>query len=134
LGTRRVRIANLPPEIKDKVIRGVISKYGDVKDVTESYWSRIYRYKVSTGVRIVEITLKTRVPSQMIMAGHRVLITYDGKPTTCYGCNEHGHQYVECPYRGTTTSTPTSVPADSWTHVVESVWNVMAHGNAREGK
>jgi hypothetical protein len=124
LGIRRVRIANLPPEIQDNVIRDVMAKYGDVREVTEEYWSRIYRYKVSTGVRIAEINLKKHVPSSLIMAGNRVLISYDGQPITCYGCNEQGHQYVECPYRRTTPPTPTSVPNESWA-------NVVTRGNAR---
>jgi hypothetical protein len=124
LGIRRVRIANLPPEIKDNVIRDVMAKYGDVREITEEYWSRIYRYKLSTGVRIAEMNLKKHVPSSMIMAGNRVVISYDGQPITCYGCNEHGHQYVECPYRRTTTPTPTSVPKESWA-------NVVTRGNAK---
>jgi hypothetical protein len=85
LGTRLVRIASLLPEIQDNVICDAVSKYGAIKDVTEEYWSRVYRYKVSKGVQIVELNINKHVPSHMIIAGHRVLITYEGQPTTCYG-------------------------------------------------
>jgi hypothetical protein len=43
LGIRRVRIANLPPEVEDNVIRDVMAKYGDVREITEDYWSLSYR-------------------------------------------------------------------------------------------
>jgi hypothetical protein len=67
-GTRHVRIAKLQLEIQVKVIRDAMSKYGDVNDVTEEYWSRVYRYKASTDIRIVELNRKQNVPSHMIIA------------------------------------------------------------------
>jgi hypothetical protein len=47
MGARRVRVANLPPEVQDTVIRDTMSKHGDVKDIKEEQWSRQYRYSVS---------------------------------------------------------------------------------------
>ena len=35
MGVRRVRIENLPPELKEPVLRHAMSKYGDVKDIQE---------------------------------------------------------------------------------------------------
>ena len=35
MGLRRVRVANSPPEVPDRVLRDTMSKYGDVKEVTE---------------------------------------------------------------------------------------------------
>jgi hypothetical protein len=35
----------------------------------------------------------------MVVAGTRVLISYEGQPPTCYGCNEQGHQFQDCPRR-----------------------------------
>jgi hypothetical protein len=35
MGLRRVRLANLPPDVPDRVLRDTMSKYGDVKDITE---------------------------------------------------------------------------------------------------
>jgi hypothetical protein len=46
LVVKRVRIANLPPEIPDRTIRDALTKYGEVKRITEEQWSRIYRYLV----------------------------------------------------------------------------------------
>jgi len=80
-----------------------MSKYGDVKDITEEQWSQKYRYPVSNGIRIVELQLKQHISLHMLIVGQRVLFTYDGQPIMhqCYECNEAGHQYGECPHRRT---------------------------------
>jgi len=104
IGMRRFRVANLTPEDPDRVLRDTMSKYGYVKDISEELWSRVYKYPVSNGVRIVELHLKQHIPTYMLIVGHRVLISYEGQPTTCYGCNEAGHQFNKCPDRKTVTS------------------------------
>jgi hypothetical protein len=112
---RRIRVESGPPEVQDRVLRDTMSKYGDVKDIKE----------VSNGIRSVELNLKTDVPSHMLIAGHRVLISYDGQPLTCYNCNEKGHQYKECPYRRSPTPSNTSIRTASWSHMVK-------HGTKRQ--
>ena len=42
---------------------------------------------------------KKHILSHMSILGNRVLISYEGQPVTCYGCNAPGHQYQECPHR-----------------------------------
>ena len=44
MGVRRIRIANLPPEVPDRTIREMLTKYDEVNDITEDAWSRAYRY------------------------------------------------------------------------------------------
>ena len=101
MGLRKIRIANLPPEISDKTLRDIMSKYGEVKDITEEQWSEKYRYSVSNWIRIVELQLKQHIPPHMLIVEQRVLITYEGQPIICYGCNETGHQYGDFPHRRT---------------------------------
>ena len=62
------------------------------------------------------------------MAGHRVLVSYDEQPMTCYGSNDTGHLYRACPMRRglqetTLISTPTSWAdiAASWTGNIPQV-------------
>ena len=38
MGLRKIRIANLPPEVSDKTLRDIMSKYGEVKDITAEQW------------------------------------------------------------------------------------------------
>jgi hypothetical protein len=54
---RRVRVANLSPKIQDGILRDALSQYGDVKNITDEPWSRVYRYPISNGVRLVDIGL-----------------------------------------------------------------------------
>ena len=98
MGTRRIRIADLPPEIPDRTVKDILTKHGEVKDIKEQ-WTRAYRYPVSSGVRIVEMSLKHHIPSRMYTVGNRVLISYEGQTSTCYACNETGHEYQDCPSR-----------------------------------
>ena len=43
--------------------------------------------------------LKTQIPSNLMIAGQRVLISYEGQPLTCYGCGQSNHLYSACPNR-----------------------------------
>jgi hypothetical protein len=45
MGLRKIRIANLSPELPDRTLRDM-SKYGDAKDITEEQWSQKYKYSV----------------------------------------------------------------------------------------
>jgi hypothetical protein len=87
IGVRRIRVAGLPPEISDSTLRDFMSTYSDVKTITQELWSRAYRYPVSNGIRIVEIGLEAHIPSQMMVVGYRLLISYEGQPLTCYKYN-----------------------------------------------
>jgi len=95
-GTRRVSLGNLPPETPDEAVRLSFSQYGERKEMQREVWSEAYRYKVFSGVRIVENTLMKHVLSHTMIAGHRGLVSYEGQPTTCYSCGETGHFNQVC--------------------------------------
>jgi hypothetical protein len=42
LGTIRVRIANLPPEIQEGTLREHIAPYGEIRTIQEEEWSNVY--------------------------------------------------------------------------------------------
>ena len=48
---------------------------------------------------MVRMSLDKHIPSHVVVAGHRGLISYEGQPTTCYSCNEPVHIKTECPHR-----------------------------------
>jgi len=136
-GLRNFRIANLPPEVSDKTLRDIMSKYGDVEDITEDQWSQKYRYPVSNGIRIVELQLKQHIQPHMLIVGQRVLITYEGQTITCYGCNEAGHQYGECPTEGQQPHPPQQPShTDSWAQILINGPRTkrQTKRNVREGK
>jgi hypothetical protein len=97
LGGRRIRIANLPPEMPRMTIIRALETYGKVGDIKVEMWSQIYHYKVSNGVLVVDIELTQHIPSHLTNGGYRALVSYDGQPTTCYACNELGHLIQICP-------------------------------------
>jgi hypothetical protein len=99
MGTKKIRIARLPPEVTEKMIRGSLTKYDEVKNIRDESWTSTYRYKEYNGVRIVDMKLKKDMPSYMTIAGNDALISYDGQPPTCYRFNETGHQQQDCPRR-----------------------------------
>jgi len=127
LGMRKVRIANLPPEVPDAVIRTVLSSYGEVQGVQADTWSRAYRYTIANGIRIASITLTKHIPSHITMAGNMVLVSYEGQPMTCYGCNSTGHLYQACPMRRRTERKATTEQATSWA-------DIAANGAGGSGK
>jgi len=43
MGVRRVRVANIPPEVKEPDFCDAMSKYGNVKDIQEEQWPSQYR-------------------------------------------------------------------------------------------
>jgi RNA recognition motif-containing protein len=52
---RRVRVSTLPPEVTETQITNVMSNYGDVKKIQDEVWSQAYRFKVKSGVTIIDI-------------------------------------------------------------------------------
>jgi hypothetical protein len=117
LGTKRVRIANLPPEIRAERIRAALAPYGEVKDIQDEHWSKAYRYAVFNVVRIVYIILKQHLPSHLTIAAYRSLISYEGQSSTCYRCGDKGHMYQGCPKRITTGNTGFREPGKTWADV-----------------
>jgi hypothetical protein len=62
MGTRRVRIANLPPEMSNSRIRTALTPYGAIQPINEETWSNNYRYTVSNGIRVIIMALKNTFP------------------------------------------------------------------------
>ena len=99
MGTKRLRIANLPPEIPNEILKDALKMYGKVIDISMERWSKAYRYQVENGIRNVQIVMSNHVPSNLKVAGNRTIVTYEGQPLTCYGCGKEGHIYSSCPTR-----------------------------------
>jgi hypothetical protein len=118
MGLKKVRIANLPPELADRMVRDTLAQYGEVRAITEEQWTNAYRYRVSNGVRIVEMSLRKHLPSHMNIANNRVLVSYEGQPSTCYGCGDTGHQYQECPQRKSIPTNDKVTSHTTWADIV----------------
>jgi hypothetical protein len=120
MGTRRIRLANLPPELPTTTIQNVLSQCGDVQSIQDETWAKHYHSTFSNEVRIVMMTLKKHIPSHITVTGHRALISYDGQPQTCYDCGNTEHMYHVCPKRrGAKNMAPTPVD-HTWANIVAS--------------
>ena len=127
LGGRRIRIANLPPELPRAVINRAMEQYGNVGDIRDEMWSKVYHYKVCSGVLLVQIDMKKHIPSHMMIGGHRALITYEGQPMTCYACNETGHMIQQCPGRQRTERRENVNKHTAWATLID-----MEEGRSQE--
>jgi hypothetical protein len=95
LGTKRVRIANLPPEVPDAALTTLLAPFGKVQIIQQEMWTKMYRYPVSNGIR--QVTMLTKhIPPHLTLAENRILLSYEGQPTTCYICGETGHMLQNC--------------------------------------
>jgi hypothetical protein len=99
LGSKRVRVVNLPPEVENDFLRNTLAPYGNVLHIQNEKWSKAYRYVVDNGVRQVTMCLQRHIPSHFTVTGQRVLLSYEGQPATCYGCGAEDHMYQGCPAR-----------------------------------
>jgi hypothetical protein len=75
MGMRKIRIANMPPEVNDRMIKDILVKYGEVREIKEEQRTRAYRYKGSNAIRIVDMNLKQHLPSHLTIDGNRVLVS-----------------------------------------------------------
>ena len=109
MGMKRVRVTNLPSEVPNDMLRTTLTPLGKVLDIHTEKWSKAYRYSVAKAVRQVSMSLTRHMPSHLTVAGHRVLLSYEGQPATCYGCGEVGNMYQACPTHQN-TSTVQQIP------------------------
>jgi len=63
-------------------------------------WSRTYQYSVKNDSFIATTTLAKYIPPHIIVARKRVLVSDEGQPIMCYGCNGTCHLSHTCPING----------------------------------
>jgi hypothetical protein len=114
MGTCRVRLANLPLELPNSIIRTTMASYGTIQNIQDENWPRNYRYTVANGIRIATMTLNKHLPSHIAIAGYRTLISYYGQPQTFYGCGDTDHIYQTCSKRGSVTHHRTDNAGLKW--------------------
>jgi hypothetical protein len=68
MGSKRMRIANFPPEISDGTLGYAFSNYGEMQEIQE----RLSKTYLSNSIRIIVIALTKDIPSHMTIAGNSV--------------------------------------------------------------
>lgn len=78
--------------MSDGVLRKVLFRYGEVKDIQAEKVSLILLPRGQWHSTRNDYSHQ-HIPSHIAVAGNRALVSYDGQPMTCYGCNDKGHVY-----------------------------------------
>ena len=100
LGTRLVRVFNLPPELADDKVADAFRVYGRVVHVKREVWGDDLFKGVPNGVRQVLVELEKSVPS-FVHIGRlgKFMTVHDQQVRTCAVCDAPGHTRQECPNR-----------------------------------
>ena len=100
LGTRLIRVFNLPHEMPDTVVSAAFSSYGKVVCVRREVWNHDFFQGIPNGVRLVTVELSKHVPSFVVVGKvGKVMTSYDGQPRTCAVCDKVDHTRQDCPTR-----------------------------------
>jgi hypothetical protein len=120
-GIRRIRLANLPPEMPNDTIRTALKQCGDIQSINDEQWATHYRYPVSNGIKSVIMSLHKHIPSHITIDGYRALTSYDGQPQTCYGCGNIDHMYNACPKRRVVKTPHATKPGPTWAQITANI-------------
>lgn len=91
-----VYVHYLPPEAGDVGIRLMFAPFGKVLIVTNQHFSGFKQ--ISTGTRIVHMTLEHHIPFQCNIQGYPCRVWYAGQPLKCTIC-KGAHKAADCPDR-----------------------------------
>ena len=59
MGTKRIGIASLPPDIPNDTLRISLAPLGKILDIQTEMWSKAYRYSVSNCIRLTGTQYQT---------------------------------------------------------------------------
>ena len=59
MGTKRIGIASLPPDIPNDTLRTSLAPFGKILYIQTKMWSKAYRYTVSNGIRLTGTQYQT---------------------------------------------------------------------------
>lgn len=96
---RYVRVFDLPPELPDDKLEGVLREFGKIERVVrEKFPPNLGLDHLFTGVRGVYMDVTKDIPPSIDIAGRKTIF-YDGLKDTCFLCQTVGHRRNSCPQR-----------------------------------
>lgn len=117
LGTKGVRVANLPLVVNDAVLMTSLAPFGKVTVIQYEKLAKSYRNTVAYRALQVTIMLTRHIPSHLTVPMVRILSTHDGQPAACYGCGGTGHIFQTCPKRQHRVPAATSIQRKSYAFI-----------------
>lgn len=96
-GAVELKLFNLSEDVTNEKILRFLKTYGETLSIREEVWDDKHFFRgLPTGVRIVRMTVKTNIPSYVIIDGEKTLVSYYGQQQTCRHCSESIHNGVSC--------------------------------------
>lgn len=96
---RYVRIFNLPPEIDDREISSVLSKYGVIQRMVREKYGAETGFPIWTSVRGVHMEIKSDIPASIHVRNFQARVFYEGLQNKCFLCGSMEHRKANCPKR-----------------------------------
>ena len=96
--TRLVYVRYLPVEVPDDGLKVFLRAFGVVHSCAMQTYPGMR--DVSTGTRVVKVTLAKDLPSSARVSGFDVRLWYQGQPQVCPVCRSYGHRVKDCPFNG----------------------------------
>ena len=96
--TRLVYVRDLPVEVPDDGLQVYLRAFGVVHSVTMQTHPGMPH--VSSGTRVVKVSLAKDLPSTAQVSGFDVRFWYRDQPQACPVCRSFGHRVKDCPLNG----------------------------------
>ena len=96
--SRLVYVRDLPLEVPDDGLQVYLRAFGVVHSCSRQTYPGMP--DVSTGTRLVKVTLTKDLPSFARVSGYDVRFWYQGQPQACPVCRSYGHRVKDCPFNG----------------------------------
>jgi len=59
-----------------------LAPYGEIVALHDKFWSKMYRYPVANGIKVATMKLTKHLPSHLVIAEDRVIVSYEGQSQT----------------------------------------------------
>ena len=96
--TRLIYVRDLPLEVPDDGLQVYLRAFGVVHSCSRQTYPGMPN--VSTGTRMVKVTLAKDLPTFARVSGYDVRFWYQGQPQACPVCRSYGHRVKDCPFNG----------------------------------
>lgn len=94
-----IRLFNLPPEIEDREIANVLTKFGKIQRLIREKYPADTGFPIWSGVRGVYMELTTELPELVHVRNFPTRVHYAGMKHKCFVCGSLEHLKAGCPKR-----------------------------------
>ncbi|XP_062541045.1 uncharacterized protein LOC134209083 [Armigeres subalbatus] len=95
--SRYVRVYDLPPEISDRDVSSVMSKFGKIKRTIRERFPAEYQLDMFTGVRGIYMDVEQDIPEVLYFHNRKGRVHYEGMKVKCFSCKSETHKKKVCP-------------------------------------